>query len=120
VWAQRLVRVNCTHCTRPHPATSQDLQRLGLQEAEFLNVVFRKDWATEIAVAQGYKGRRAIAEFLVLDDELRELIVQRAPMRHIKEVAYRNGTRSLLEATLEMVREGTTTLDEVRRVTLSS
>jgi general secretion pathway protein E len=119
IWAQRLVRVNCAHCKRPYPAMSQDLPKLGLREADFLGVVFNKGMGCGDCRGTGYKGRRAVAEYLVLDDELRELIVQRVPVRHIKEAARRKGTRSLLEATLQMVREGATTLDEVRRVTLS-
>ena len=46
----------------------------------------------------GFKGRKAIAEFLVLDDELREMIVSNAPIRQIKETARRGGTRLLREA----------------------
>ena len=56
----------------------------------------------------------------MLDDELREMIVQRQPVRQIKEIARGKGTRSLLEAALDVVREGATTLEEVRRVTLSA
>lgn len=66
----------------------------------------------------GYKGRRAIAEILVLSDELRELIVDKAPIRRIKEQARKQGTRTLREAALVLAREGVTTLSEVNRVTL--
>jgi len=55
-----------------------------------------------------------------LNDELRELIVEKAPVRQIKEVAARHGTRSLREAALNLARNGMTTLDEVNRVTLQS
>ena len=65
----------------------------------------------------GFKGRKAIAEFLILDDELRELIVANAPIRQIKEVARKGGTRLLREAALDLVRNGETTLQEVNRVT---
>ena len=65
----------------------------------------------------GYKGRRAIAEILQLNDEIRELIVARAPIRQIKEAARNNGTRFLREAALELVRNGETSLQEINRVT---
>jgi general secretion pathway protein E len=65
----------------------------------------------------GYKGRRAIAELLVLDDELRELIVTRAPMRQLKEAARARGTRTLREAGLALVASGETSLAELNRVT---
>jgi general secretion pathway protein E len=65
----------------------------------------------------GFKGRRAIAELLVLDDELRELIVTRAPMRQLKEAARARGTRTLREAGLVLVASGETSLAELNRVT---
>ncbi len=66
----------------------------------------------------GYKGRKAIAEILTLTDEIRELIIDKRPIRQIKEAARLNGTRSLREAALELVRRGDTTTDEIKRVTL--
>jgi general secretion pathway protein E len=65
----------------------------------------------------GFKGRKAIAEFLVLNDELREMIVANAPIRQIKEASRKGGTRFLREAALELVRTGETTLEEINRVT---
>jgi general secretion pathway protein E len=66
----------------------------------------------------GYRGRRAIAEILVLDDELRELIVDKAPIRRIKEAAQARGTRSLRDSALALVANGMTTLAEIKRVTM--
>jgi general secretion pathway protein E len=66
----------------------------------------------------GYKGRRAIAEILILTDELRELIVDKTPIRRIKEMARQQGTRTLREAALVLAKRGETTLAEVNRVTL--
>jgi len=65
----------------------------------------------------GYKGRRSIAEILTLNDEIRELIVDKQPIRRIKAAAHANGTRSLRLAALDLVRRGATTLDEIKRVT---
>jgi hypothetical protein len=65
----------------------------------------------------GYKGRRSIAEILTLNDEIRELIVDKRPIRQIKQAAYENGTRSLRQAALELVKRGATTLTEIKRVT---
>lgn len=118
IWAQRLVRVNCAHCNQPHPEMAEELTRMGLQDEDYLGVVFKKGMGCGDCRGTGYKGRKAIAEFLLLDDELREMIVQRLPVRQIKEAARRKGTRSLLEAALNLVREGQTTLEEVRRVTI--
>ena len=66
----------------------------------------------------GYRGRRSIAEILTLNDEIRELIVDKQPIRRIKAAAHANGTRSLRLAALDLVRRGATTIDEIKRVTL--
>ncbi len=65
----------------------------------------------------GYKGRRAIGELLVLNDELREAIVARAPARRLKELALAGGAKLLRSAALELVQRGVTTLLEANRVT---
>ena len=65
----------------------------------------------------GYRGRKAVAELLVFNDLIRELIVTREPVRKVKEAASANGTRSMREAALDMVRRGETTLQEINRVT---
>jgi general secretion pathway protein E len=64
-------------------------------------------------------GRKAIAEILQMNDEIREMIVAREPIRKIKEVAKQHGTRTLRESALELVRIGETTLQEINRVTFA-
>jgi general secretion pathway protein E len=65
----------------------------------------------------GFKGRKAIGELLVLNDELRELITARAPARKLKDAARAAGTVPLRDAALAMVEAGETTLEEINRVT---
>jgi general secretion pathway protein E len=66
----------------------------------------------------GYRGRKAVGELLILNDEIREAIIARAPVRQLKELAARNGVKLIRERALELVRRGETTLEEVNRVTL--
>ena len=66
----------------------------------------------------GYKGRRAIAEFVALNETLRRLITARAPVDDLRAAAAKAGMRSLRDASLALVAEGRTTLEEVRRVAL--
>lgn len=130
IWAQRLLRLNCTTCSVEYTPTELELSRFGIQlqtndpaaqnSAEGNYLVFKRGSGCGDCRGTGYKGRRAVAEFLVLDDELREMIVQRQSIKKIKEMARSKGTRSLLDAALDVVREGATTLEEVRRVTLSN
>jgi general secretion pathway protein E len=65
----------------------------------------------------GFRGRKAIGELLVLDDEMRELIVARAPARKLKDAAREAGTVPLRDAALRLVEAGETTLEEINRVT---
>ena len=68
----------------------------------------------------GFKGRKAVAEFLVLNDALREMIATRQSVVHLKEEARKLGARTLREAALELVAQGETTLAEINRVTFAS
>ena len=65
----------------------------------------------------GFRGRRAIGELVVLNDELRELIVSRAPARRLKDAARASGSVALREAAMQLVQAGETTLEEINRVT---
>ena len=65
----------------------------------------------------GYKGRTAICEFLVLDDDVRALVLKRAPAGEIAKLARSKGMRTLREDGMEKVKQGLTTTEEVMRVT---
>jgi general secretion pathway protein E len=113
--AQRLVRVNCTQCAAPESPDEAVLSKSRLPPgADFR---FRRGVGCAACRGSGFRGRKAIAELLLMDDDLRELIVSRAPVRRIKETAQARGTRSLRAAALDLVLAGETTLDEINRVT---
>lgn len=116
--AQRLLRINCPHCAAAATPTDELLELSGLSRDKTHDYVFRQGSGCGHCRGSGYKGRRAIAEILLLTDELRELIVARAPIGQIKEAAVRGGTRNLREAALALVKSGDTTLEEINRVTL--
>jgi general secretion pathway protein E len=118
IWAQRLLRLNCPHCSGPHAPEAHALARFGLGDAAGFD--FRRGAGCGDCRGTGYRGRQAVAELLRLDDSLREMIVARQSARQIKEAAYAKGTRSLTEAALDLVRAGRTTLEEVRRVTVAA
>jgi len=115
--AQRLVRLVCPHCATDYEPDAALLQQSALSPADTLAYRFRIGLGCHECRGSGYKGRTAIAELLVLDDELRELITAQAPVRQLKEAAQRSGTRLLRDAALETVKDGRTTLGEVNRVT---
>ncbi|EJN03267.1 GspE/PulE family protein [Herbaspirillum sp. YR522] len=118
IWAQRLVRLNCPHCRSAYRPTEQSLARVNLTPADVVGYRFLHGTGCAECRGTGYKGRRAIAEILVLNDAIREMVIEKRPIRQVKEAARENGTRTLREAALELVKAGETTLDEIKRVTL--
>jgi general secretion pathway protein E len=118
IWAQRLVRTNCPHCATEYRPADAELVAVNLARDEVHDYRFMQGKGCGDCRGTGYKGRRSIAEILTLNDEIRELIVDKRPIRQIKAAAYANGTRSLRLAALALVRQGATTLDEIKRVTL--
>jgi general secretion pathway protein E len=115
--AQRLLRVICSHCSAEHQPDAQLLSDSGISLADAHRFNFRHGLGCGKCRGSGFKGRKAIAEILHLNDEIRELIVSREPIRKIKEAACRNGTRYLRDAAVELVRTGETSLQEINRVT---
>ncbi len=116
--AQRLVRVNCPHCAVEDHPSDELLADSGLTRAAVAGYVFRAGRGCGHCRGSGFRGRRAIAEMLVLTDELREMITAREPVRRIKDAARRSGTAFLRDAALALVAAGETTLQETNRVTL--
>jgi len=112
--AQRLMRVNCPQCNQETQPSQQLLRESGLHD--ITGFTFMAGRGCAHCRGTGFKGRKAVAEVLVLDDELREMIVAREPVRRIKEAAHRKGTRVLRDTGLDMVRRGETTLGELNRV----
>jgi general secretion pathway protein E len=117
VVAQRLLRVLCPHCARPEVPDAELITASGIDPAAVADYVWRRGAGCGQCRGSGYKGRKAVAEVLNLNDELRELIVERAPIRRIKECAQRHGMTSLRAAALALVRDGETDLQEINRAT---
>jgi general secretion pathway protein E len=117
ILAQRLVRVTCAHCAVEERPDDRLIAESGLTPGQAKNFVFRAGRGCGHCRGTGFKGRRAIGEILCLNDEIRELIVARAPIRTIRDAALNHGTRFLRDAAVDLVRAGETTLQEINRVT---
>jgi general secretion pathway protein E len=115
--AQRLVRLNCHHCSAPSKPTRDELVASGLGDEDTSGFDFRVGRGCGQCRGTGYRGRTAIAEIMVLDDNLRELIVSRAPIRALKDAARATGTLFLRDAAVALVKHGRTSLEEINRVT---
>ncbi len=119
VLAQRLVRVICPECAEPHVATDAEFEEAGIPVEQGRSLKLMRGRGCGHCRGTGYKGRKAIAELLRLNDELRELIATRAPIRRIKEAARAHGTRFLRDSALAAAARGMTTLEEINRVTFA-
>jgi general secretion pathway protein E len=115
--AQRLLRVVCRNCARPVTPSAELLQISGISAEDAPGYRFMEGRGCGQCRGTGYKGRKAIAEYMVLNDELRELIIARTSIREIKLAAARAGTLSLRQSALAALRVGDTTLQEINRVT---
>ena len=114
--SQRLLRMNCTACRRPVAVDAAALQGLGLTDEQRQTARWQAGRGCEACRGTGYRGRRAVAEVLELDDAFKELIVAKAPLRQLKAQALSLGLRPLQTTALELALAGHTTLDEVLRV----
>ncbi|HEV7391354.1 MAG TPA: GspE/PulE family protein, partial [Burkholderiales bacterium] len=117
VMAQRLVRLNCPHCTERAEPDPQLLSDSNLSPDAVRDFDFHAGRGCGQCRGSGYRGRNAISEMLVLDDKLREMIVAKEPVSSVKQAARSKGTRFLREAAVELVRQGKTSLQEINRVT---
>jgi len=134
ILAQRLMRRVCGECRLPYTPAPEELGRYGLSASQEVNITFYK--ANTIPVEQrkhlseqgqlckkcsglGYKGRVGVYEFLKVTERMQTLITKGAPTEQIKEAAVEEGMKTLLAYSLQLVREGYTTFEEVERVTFT-
>jgi len=117
VVAQRLVRVNCSHCAEDAQPDAKLLAESGLSAEQVKGFVFKAGRGCGHCRGTGFKGRRAIGEILRVNDEIRELIIAKEPISRLRAAAVRNGTRFLRDGAIELVRAGESTLQEANRVT---
>jgi type II secretory ATPase GspE/PulE/Tfp pilus assembly ATPase PilB-like protein len=106
------VRIICQTCKEKY-VLSNDLSNkvaLGMNEGW-------RGRGCESCSGTGYRGRIGIFEVLQISDQIRELIMKRATIKAIKDMAVSLGMRTLREDGIEKVKKGITTIDEVLRVT---
>jgi len=116
VLAQRLVRVLCTHCRESYELTASERTELEIRTGGEGAMVYRAK-GCEACFHTGYLGRSAIYELLLLDDELRQLIMKSSDSSTIKALAVEKGMQSLRQDGAVKVLKGITSVEEVVRVT---
>lgn len=134
VLAQRLVRRVCSDCRVEYQPTPEELARFGMTASGDLEMTLYKanqtpnDQITQMRESgqlcgrcqgNGYKGRVGVYEVMRVTERLQQLISEGAPTEQIKEAAVEEGMHTLLAYSLNLVKEGHTTLEEVERVTFT-
>ena len=117
--AQRLGRKVCRACREPYDADEESLVPYGHVPSGKGKVQFYKGKGCATCNFTGMKGRVAIYEVMPISEELRDAILKNASTAELRSMAQSQGMRSLRQAGLLKVLEGTTTVEEVLRVTLS-
>lgn len=117
VIAQRLVRKICPKCKEAYDVSPEVLEDLNLKPVEGEKVVFYRGLGCTNCANTGYKGRAAIYEVMVMNDEIRKLVLKRASGTDIKKMAIETGLITLREAGIRKVRSGVTSIEELLRTT---
>ena len=117
IMAQRLVRRICPHCKESYTPDPESLRELGVPADEIEGMVVYRGRGCSKCQDRGYYGRTGIFELLVLTPRIQELALQGVDSNILKREAIREGMRTLRGDGAVKVAEGTSTIEEVLRVT---
>ena len=119
--AQRLMRKICEKCKEeislPEKSKENFARILQQPISKISDLTIHEGKGCELCNNTGYKGRVAVVEILKIDDNIKELIVNKATAGEIKETAVKSGMKTLQKSGIELIKNGTTTIEEVLRVT---
>lgn len=113
ILAQRLIRTNCEFCATPYDPPPRLLEQYLIPKRKWR---FSKGIGCKKCRNIGFMGRLAIGELLTVDDAVSEMILTRAHTRKVQEAALASGMVTLIENGVSMVKNGVTTLEELRAV----
>ncbi len=117
IMAQRLVRIICPKCKEAYEAPEETLRELGLNPKTITSRTVFRGKGCESCLGTGYYGRSGIFELLLIDDEIRQLILDRISSNIIKKKALEKGMLTLRGDGAQKVANGVTTIEEVLRIT---
>ncbi len=116
--AQRLVRRICTNCKTPYQPTDDQLWELRLKAEDLAGKEFFYGKGCDYCNNTGYRGRLGLYEIMVLDDTLRDMIMENASTAVLRREAIKRGMRILRESGLLAIYNGVSTIDEIVRETI--
>ena len=114
--AQRLVRLLCPRCKQAGRLSEQVAADFGIKPADRKGIQIDEPKGCSHCNDTGFHGRQGIYEFLVLNDEIRQLIMARAPVSAIKDAAVKAGMQTMLQDGWRKVSSGITSPSEILRV----
>jgi len=118
VMAQRLVRRVCPSCRESYEPSREEIEEIGISPARVVgHTIYKPGPGCNQCKRTGYRGRTGIHELLVVDDEIRALVMKSADAANIRRAATARGMNTLREDGADKVLEGITTVEEVLRVT---
>jgi type IV pilus assembly protein PilB len=115
VLAQRLVRRVCPDCREPVEPSADSFAEFNLAPEQIEGGDFSRGRGCATCRQTGYKGRLGLFEWLKLNEEVRELVLQRAPASALQQRAIAGGMETLRAAGVRAVLGGLTTFEEIRR-----
>ncbi len=117
ILAQRLVRILCPRCKKPVILPRKDMEESAVSFEQYRDHQFFDAGGCKECNFTGFRGRKAITEFLDLTDHIREMILEKRPSSEIRKAAIAEGMTTLRQSALAKVFAGDTTFKEINRVT---
>lgn len=129
---QRLLRRVCDNCRIPHILTNKEINEFGLSKSDKEYTFYRANTLSQKEVAEGksgdcpkcggkgYKGRIAAFEIMPITEDMRKPIIQGISADRIRQIAITEGMKTLLEYSLDLAKQGYTTLDEIAQLIASN
>ena len=118
--AQRLLRVLCPSCKKKKSISVANLKNLVTSlkgKKQPVHTLFTEPKGCKDCMDIGYRGRIGIYELLVLDNELRDFVIQNQSLDALRKLAKKKGMRTLREAAIQKLLDGVSSMEEVMRVT---
>jgi type II secretory ATPase GspE/PulE/Tfp pilus assembly ATPase PilB-like protein len=116
VFAQRLARRLCSSCKQPFTPSADERALLGFSADEALPEMFSANPQGCPQCNSGYKGRVALVEILMLDNDLNDLIARASPVSELRKMAITKGFKGMADDAILKVREGITDIAAVSKV----
>jgi type IV pilus assembly protein PilB len=117
ILAQRLVRILCPRCKKPAVLSRNEFEESALDYEQHKHRQFYEAGGCKDCNYTGFRGRKAITEFLDLSDHVREMILEKRPSSEIRKSAIAEGMTTLRQSAISKILAGETTLKEINRVT---